>query len=148
MGRLTKKKADQIANLRKQGYIQKEVAEKLGVHVRTVRKYDPTRAAVKHRLTDNDTTESIGGVIPVILDWLDILAFLLLSSGKDKHACPGCCTDSLEFDPDEGTFICRKCGYRPIMPENICRNCYAINSLQFNKDSSIWVCQECGAWHR
>ncbi len=93
MGRLLKKKADQIANLRKQGYTQKEVAEKLGVHVRTVRKYDPTRVAVKHRPTDNDATESIRGVIPVILDWLDILAFLLLSYGKDKHACTRCCID-------------------------------------------------------
>ena len=146
MGRLTKKKADQIANLRKQAYTQKEVAEKLGVHVRTVRKYDPTRVTVKHRPTD--ATESIRGVIAVILDWLDILTLLLLSSGKDKHACPRCCIDSLEFDSEKETFICRECGYRPIMPENICRNCFALNRLEFDKDSSIWVCQECGAWHR
>ena len=145
MGRLTKKKADQIANLRKQGYTQKEVTEKLGVHVRTVRKYDPIRVTVKHCHTDNDDTESIRGVIPAILDWLDILAFLRLSSGKDKHACPGCYTDSLEFDSDKETFIRRKCGYRPIMPEDIYRNCFALNRLEFDKDSSIWVCQEYGA---
>ena len=101
-------------------------------------------AAAKYHSTDNDTIESIRGVTSVILDWLDILAFLLLSNGKDKHACPRCCTDSLEFDSDKEIFICRKCGYRPIMPEDICRNCFALNSLKFDKDSSIWVCQECG----
>ena len=43
MGRLTKAKIDEIARLRKQGYTQKETAEKLNVHIRTVRKYDPLR---------------------------------------------------------------------------------------------------------
>jgi transcriptional regulator with XRE-family HTH domain len=41
MGRLTKKKIDQIAKLRSQGYTQIEVAEKVGVCLKTVRKYDP-----------------------------------------------------------------------------------------------------------
>lgn len=43
MGRLTKAKQDQISKLRKQGHTQKETAEKLNVHLRTVRKYDPLR---------------------------------------------------------------------------------------------------------
>ena len=43
MGRLTKTKVDEIVKLRKQDYTQKETAEKLGIHVRTVRKYDPLR---------------------------------------------------------------------------------------------------------
>jgi len=41
MGRLTKKKIDEIAKLRQEGYTQKETAEKAKVHLRTVRKYDP-----------------------------------------------------------------------------------------------------------
>jgi len=41
MGRLTKKKIDQIARLRSEGYTQIEVAEKAGVCLKTVRKYDP-----------------------------------------------------------------------------------------------------------
>jgi len=41
MGRLTKAKIDEIAKLREKGYTQKEVAQRAGVHVRTVRKYDP-----------------------------------------------------------------------------------------------------------
>ncbi|GAH62197.1 unnamed protein product, partial [marine sediment metagenome] len=34
---------DEIAYLRKQGYTQKEVAQELGVHIKTVRKYDRTK---------------------------------------------------------------------------------------------------------
>ena len=41
MGRLTKKNIDQIAKLRSEGYTQNEVAEKVGVCLKTVRKYDP-----------------------------------------------------------------------------------------------------------
>lgn len=43
MGRLTKAKIDEIAKLRQEGYTQKETAEKVKVHLRTVRKYDPLR---------------------------------------------------------------------------------------------------------
>jgi hypothetical protein len=43
MGRLTKAKIDEIGKLREQGYTQKETAEKVKVHLRTVRKYDPLR---------------------------------------------------------------------------------------------------------
>jgi len=43
MGRLTKAKMDEIRKLREQGYTQKETAEKVKVHLRTVRKYDPLR---------------------------------------------------------------------------------------------------------
>ncbi len=43
MGRLTKAKIDQIRKLRKDGYTQKETAEKVDVCLRTVRKYDPIR---------------------------------------------------------------------------------------------------------
>ena len=43
MGRLTKTKVDEIAKLRKQGYTQKETAEKVNVHLLTVRKYDPLK---------------------------------------------------------------------------------------------------------
>jgi len=43
MGRLTKSKKDEIMKLREQGYTQKETAERVKVHLRTVRKYDPLR---------------------------------------------------------------------------------------------------------
>lgn len=43
MGRLAKAKIDEISKLRKQGYTQKETAERVKVHLRTVRKYDPLK---------------------------------------------------------------------------------------------------------
>jgi len=47
MGRLTKAKIDKITNLRDEGYTQKEVAKKIDVDIKTVRKYDSQRQTVK-----------------------------------------------------------------------------------------------------
>ena len=47
MGRLSKAKIDKIVKLREDGYIQKEVAQKVAVDIKTVRKYDPLRQSVK-----------------------------------------------------------------------------------------------------
>jgi hypothetical protein len=41
MGRLTKKKIDEIVKLRGKGYTQMEVAQKTDTCLKTVRKYDP-----------------------------------------------------------------------------------------------------------
>ena len=57
MGRLTKTKIDAIIKLRKQGYTQKETAEKLKVHLRTVRKYDPLREQKPARLSAEQLEE-------------------------------------------------------------------------------------------
>ena len=64
MGRLTKAKIDKITNLRGEGYTQKEVAEKVDVDIKTVRKYH-----------SNDIPEIIA--MPIIggnqdyLEWID-----------------------------------------------------------------------------
>lgn len=152
MGRLLKKEVDEIAHLRKQGYAQKEVAQKLGVHVRTVRKYDPTHKAAEHRDMNNDAVESIKSVLPVILDWLEIQTYSLLKElicdNKHKHICPRCHNESFEYGIEEAAFICRECGYRPVMPYDICRSCFANRILEFDKDSRTWLCQECRAMQR
>ena len=132
MGRLTKKKADQIANLRKQAYTQKEVAEKLGVHVRTVRKYDPIRP-IKEPGSRDDISEPIRNALSTTLEWIDILSFLLIKIGV--NVCPKCLGDSLEYDSYEEAFICRRCRYRPVQPEYICRTCFSYNSFEFDKES-------------
>jgi len=43
MGRISTARIEQIGKLRRKGYLQKEVADKLGLDVKTVRKYDPLR---------------------------------------------------------------------------------------------------------
>lgn len=57
MGRLGKAKTDEITKLRQEGYTQKETAEKTGVHLRTVRKYDPLRV----QKPIESTTERVNG---------------------------------------------------------------------------------------
>jgi len=57
MGRLTKKKIDEIAKLRQEGYTQKETAQKAKVHLRTVRKYDPLREQKPARMTPEQVKE-------------------------------------------------------------------------------------------
>ena len=57
MDRLTKKKIDEIAKLRQEGYTQKEIAEKAKVHLRTVRKYDPLREQKPARTTPEQLKE-------------------------------------------------------------------------------------------
>ena len=141
MGRLTKKTIDEIVKLRKQGYTQKEAAERLRIHIRTVRKYDPLRVFTKHPYIENDPIKSIRAVISVILVWLDVLSNELIGIDND---CPRCGIDSLEYDGDKDLFICRECGYRLIMPENICRNCFAFNRLKFDRNYIERICQECG----
>ena len=145
MGRLTKKKIDQIRKLRKQDYTQKEVAENVGVHVRTVRKYDPYRVDAKHRVRENNDTESIRSTILVILQWLDVLNISLLNYGNISYFCPRCCENDLEFDADEEIYFCSECGYKIVLPRAICRCCFTVNKLKIDKNSGFWICQECGA---
>jgi len=45
MGRISKQKIERIQALLKEGYLYKEVVEKVGVHVKTVSNHDPNRKA-------------------------------------------------------------------------------------------------------
>jgi len=58
MGRLTKAKIDEVVKLRQQGYTQTETAEKVKVHLRTVRKYDPLREQRPVRATPEQVKET------------------------------------------------------------------------------------------
>ena len=66
MGRLGKAKVDEIGKLREEGYTQKETAEKVGVHLITVRKYDPLREQKPVSPTaeqDNEFQEACNGLV-------------------------------------------------------------------------------------
>lgn len=144
MGRLLKSKVDQIVGLRKQGYCQKEIAEKLGVHIKTVRKYDPTSGADTSKPVHvEQSVETIREALPVVLDLLGIMVPLLLD--EDNHQCPKCCAESLGFDGQRIAFVCRQCGYTIIMPQDICCHCLSQGRIDYNKKSRKWFCQQCGA---
>ena len=144
MGRLTKEQIDQIATLRNQGYCQKEIAEKLKVHLRTVRKYDPTsRSRVSKYRVEQGSIEKMWQVLVHTLDWLDVMAFLLLD--KDDHCCPRCTSESLGFDVDEVQFICRKCGFKLVFPHELCRSCFVKGNVRYDKNLRRYTCDACKA---
>jgi DNA-binding CsgD family transcriptional regulator len=141
MGRLTKAKIDQIAKLRKEGYTQQETAQKTGVHVRTVRKYDVTRT--RKGLDNKTTIRNAQQAILVLVDWLWVFIYPLLS--EENLCCPRCLGESLSFDDTAGTFICQQCGHRMILPEKVCENCLSLNTISFDQEVKSQVCQKCGA---
>ena len=144
MGRLLKSKIDQIVSLRKQGYCQKEIAEKLDVHIKTVRKYDPTSGSDTSKPVHVEkSVEAIREVLLAVLDLLDVMVPLLLD--KDNHPCPKCYAESLGFDVRQVAFICRNCGYTLILPSDICYHCLSQGKMDYNKESRKWFCQQCGA---
>jgi len=49
MGRLSKARIDRIRNLRREGYLQKEVAKMANVNIKTVRTYAPLPKSTKLR---------------------------------------------------------------------------------------------------
>jgi hypothetical protein len=145
MGKISKEKRDQIAKLRKEGYCQKEIAQKVGVSVRTVRNYDPTRKSkpVSHDHADQ-RLKAMWEVIPLILDWLDILIPLLLFG--ENHECPRCGAEEIEFDPGELIFFCYNCELSLTFPREICRECLSLYHVHHDERDTAWVCSACGAW--
>ena len=112
MGRLTKAKIDQIAKLRKEGYTQQETAQKTGVHVRTVRKYDVNRS--QNRLDYKTALGNAQQAILALFDWLWVYIFPLLS--EEGLNCPHCLGESMSYDDEAETFLCQQCGYNDLPP--------------------------------
>ena len=145
MGRLTKKKIDEIRGLRKQGYCQKEIAEKVHVHVKTVRKYDPTSKTRKHHTLER-RIEAIEQALAVMLDWLEISARPSVLS--DSLFCPRCQTEeSLYYDLQEEVFICSECGFELVLLEAICPQCFSQDTLSFDIQRRRYVCEVCEKRH-
>jgi DNA-binding CsgD family transcriptional regulator len=141
MGRLTKAKIDQIAKLRKEGYTQQETAQKTGVHVRTIRKYDVTRS--QKELDNKTTIRNAQQAILVIMDWLWVFINpLFLEEGLQ---CPCCLAESMSYDAEAETFLCRQCGHKMILPWYVCENCLSLNTISFDRVIKKRVCRICGA---
>ena len=96
MGRLIKAKIDEIAKLRKEEYTQKETAEKVGVHPRTVRKYDPLRQDRAEKRSVENRLSVLEEAIRVCWDYIDLLYWVIVRSPIG---------DSLETK----TYVCPRC---------------------------------------
>ena len=134
MGRLSKTKIDRIEKLRKKGYLQKEVAQMVGVNIKTVRTYDPVRATFKS--TEKPFEEPGGGMLPLrfyediraLADWVTILYLSRLD--PDKIPCPDCLLPSPPSSKakskvvilkvlESGNYECPECGTTLTSPPNL-----------------------------
>jgi ribosomal protein S27E/DNA-binding CsgD family transcriptional regulator len=141
MGRLTNAKIDQIAKMRKEGYTQQEAAEKTGVHIRTVRKYDVTRT--RNGIDNKSAIKNALQAIRILMDWLRVLIYPLLS--EDNLSCPSCLSEAMAFDDEAETFLCHQCGYRMALPDDFCEHCLSLNTVVFDRELKSRICQKCGA---
>jgi len=141
MGRLTKAKIDLIVKLRKEGYTQQETSQKTGVHVRTVRKYDVTRT--RNGIDNKTAIGNVQQAIRVLMDWVWVLIWPLMS--EEGLNCPHCLGESVSYDDKAETFLCHQCGYRMVLPDDICENCLSLNTVVFDRELKRRVCRKCGA---
>ena len=134
MGRLSKVKIDRIQKLRKKGYLQKEIAEMLGINIKTVRTYDPLRMTSKDRV--KPVGEGEGHVLPTsfysdirsLADWISLLYLYVLN--PNEIPCPHCLFPSL-LSPEskskkvmlrmlkKGDYKCPECGTTLVSPPNL-----------------------------
>jgi len=120
MGRLRKAKVDTIIKLRNEGFTQAEIAEKVGVHLKTVQKYDPLRCPKKAADTGPTAgmpTEVLERYLKAAGDWINALELALLDEFGHSITCPNCGV-KLAFGEKE-IYVCKKCGREMPFPKDI-----------------------------
>jgi transcriptional regulator with XRE-family HTH domain len=127
MGRLTKKKLDAIKKSRVDGYTQKETAQRVGVDIKTVKKYDPLRrerqeVSQERRIERLETIcnslaaelssqteefEELRGAMWRILheQAIDLEDYV---HDVEESRCPKCRGDMMH---DKSHFHCHQCGF-------------------------------------
>jgi len=150
MGRLAKAQTDEIAKLRKEGYTQKEIAERLHVHPRTVRKYDPLRQERSEERSVENRLSVLEEAIRVCWDYIDLIYVAVLRSAigecleKETYLCPRC-NGKLIYDEDKVTYICKKCGHKFSILSDWCYNCLSTAESVWSDEIDDQVCPKCGA---
>jgi len=150
MGRLAKSKVDEIAKLREDGYTQKEIAERLHVHPRTVRKYDPSRQERSEERSVEKRLSALEGAISTCWHYIDLLYWAMHNSAIGEcletktHVCPRC-LGRLIYNEDKVTYICNKCGHKFSILSNWCYNCLSIAEFVWSDEIDDPVCPKCGA---
>lgn len=126
MGRIRKAKIDMIIKLRKEGYTQAEVAEKVGVHLKTVQRYDPMRQDNKAKGTASLTQafiENLQDQIKTLGDWIAAIQVTLMEVQHIPDLrCPVCYDGKLVDDENRpGMFYCtlEDCEYEMRLPSHV-----------------------------
>ena len=150
MGRLTKAKIDEIDKLRKEGYTQKEVAEKVRVHPRTIRKYDPLRQDRSEERSVENRLSALEEAIRTCWDYIDLLYWAMARSPigdsleKETYVCPRC-QGKLRYDEEKVTHICANCGHKYSLPFHWCYHCLSQAEMEYVEEIGDSVCPKCGA---
>lgn len=151
MGRLAKAQTDEITKLRQEGYTQKEIAERLNIHPRTVRKYDPSH--VVRRRGIRSTEDRLGALeegVRASWDLLDLLNSAMLRFDKLRHIleettfpCPRC-RGKLKYVDQEGTYVCGSCKHK--FPSSLywCYHCLSQQEMDYDDKMDEFVCRRCG----
>jgi len=156
MGRLTKAARDEIGKLRREGFTQNEVAERLKVHVRTVRKYDPLHKAKPHaQHAVEERLEALEEALRTSWDWIDLLYSTMLRSPELRdildnvaYLCPRC-QGKLEYDEGgENTYVCSRCRHWLSLPYDWCYHCLSHERMNYVEAINDCVCPKCGARRR
>jgi hypothetical protein len=125
MGRLRKSKTDMISKLRHEGYTQLEVAEKVGVHLKTVQKYDPLRTPKKKEgksagVIKGSYIEDIEIQLRNLGDFLSAIYLTIVDQTDYAVICPDCNKDSLfsndKIENGREIFTCHQCGNEIYLP--------------------------------
>ena len=143
LGILEKRKRDMIVKMRKEGYIQREIAEKLGVNLKTVRKYDhSTSCGSGKRRTQEERLTACEAAIRTALDWLHLLWFM--APTDQLYDCPKCGSYRMKYDDYvESTFVCERCGYQYTLPFHLCHECFS-RDINYDDYPGYAVCERCG----
>ncbi len=121
MGRLQKSIVDKIVKLRKEGYTQSETAEKVGVHLKSVQKYDPLRRSASGGTIGSLKTRSTGDLVAILKTQGDLIDALLTTLRFEVEVkrilCPSCMEGGIV--EENGVYICSRCGYAMKMFANV-----------------------------
>lgn len=150
MGKLTKAKLVEIDKLRKEGYTQKETAERLHIHPRTVRKHDPLRQDRAEEQSVENRLSALEEAIRTCWDYIDLLYWTIIRSPicgsleEETHRCPRC-QGKLRFDDKKVTHVCANCGHEYPLLEYLCYYCLSQEQMDYVEEIDAWVCRKCGA---
>ncbi len=151
MGRLAKSKVDEIAKLKEEGYLQKEIAERLHIHLKTVRKYDPLHEIRQRgQRSTEDRLAALEEGVRASWDLLDLLHCAMLRSDEFRHSleettyhCPRC-DGKLKYDDQEATYVCRDCKHKFPPPLYWCYHCLSQQEMDYIETTGELACRRCG----